>query len=467
MTASLTPPRMPLWTKAAYGFADTGINVFVIFKGLLILAFMVQYAGIDPALAGWVTSSVLVLDIITDPIMGWVSDRTGGRFGRRHPYIFSGAVLMVALMVLTFAVPAGLGPQAAALWILLFFGLSSIAFTMVAIPYSSLAVEITDSPRERSTMTGWRMAAAGLGILLTGGAFPILINPGGLGLSHPVAILVYAPIIIGTIWLACLATYRFRNKRPTTPVSLGRQIGAALRNRRFVVLVAVYGVQTIGIAVITAGIPFAAAELIITEGASGALATVYVLGAFSTAFALFVLGSMLSQALWVALSAAIGKITTFAAGTLYYAAVLTGFFLVLPTTGMIEAGQTNLAFITLFIFLIGSANGCYQQLPWAIMPDLVDWSAKRESFEVAGAFSGFWLLGQKVGNAIAPLFFTQILAAYGWIATQDGGASVDQPDAAVAALRWSLTLVPAGLFAVSVPLYLWLDRQAKAAQEAA
>ena len=69
MTASLTPPRMPLWTKAAYGFADTGINVFVIFKGLLILAFMVQYAGIDPALAGWVTSSVLVLDIITDPIM--------------------------------------------------------------------------------------------------------------------------------------------------------------------------------------------------------------------------------------------------------------------------------------------------------------------------------------------------------------------------------------------------------------
>ena len=38
----------------------------------------------------------------------------------------------------------------------------------------------------------------------------------------------------------------------------GRQIGAALRNRRFVVLVAVYGVQTIGIAVITAGIPFAA-----------------------------------------------------------------------------------------------------------------------------------------------------------------------------------------------------------------
>ncbi len=79
-------------------------------------------------------------------------------------------------------------------------------------------------------------------------------------------------------------------------------------------LVAVYGVQTIGIAVITAGIPFAAAELIITEGASGALATVYVLGAFSTAFALFVLGSMLSQAVWVALSAAIGKITTFAAG---------------------------------------------------------------------------------------------------------------------------------------------------------
>ena len=83
MSDASTQPRLPLLTKAAYGLADMGINVFVIFKGLLVFAFLVQFSGVDAALAGWVTSAVLVIDVITDPLMGWLSDRTGGRFGRR------------------------------------------------------------------------------------------------------------------------------------------------------------------------------------------------------------------------------------------------------------------------------------------------------------------------------------------------------------------------------------------------
>ena len=107
--------------KAAYGLADMGINVFVIFKGLLVFAFLVQFSGVDPRLAGWVTSAVLVIDVITDPLMGWLSDRTGGRFGRRHPYIISGAVLMAVLMIVTFAVPADLSEAASAIWVFFFF----------------------------------------------------------------------------------------------------------------------------------------------------------------------------------------------------------------------------------------------------------------------------------------------------------------------------------------------------------
>lgn len=464
MSEAVRTPKLPLATKAAYGVADLGINVFVIFKGLLVFAFLVQFSGVDPALAGWVTSAVLVIDVITDPLMGWISDRTGGRFGRRHPYIISGAVLMALLMIVTFAVPAGLSETAAALWVFIFFAAGSVAFTMVTIPYSSLTVELTDNPDERATMTGWRMAAAGIGILLTGGAFPILIDPNGLALSHAAAMMVYAPIVVATIWIAAFATFGRRQTDAMEPVGFGTQVRAALRNRRFVVLVIIYGAQTFGIAFITLGIPFAAAELIISSGATGVMATVWVLGSFSTAFALFILGSMLSQVVWVTLSKAIGKQATFVGGTLYYGIVMLGFFFVLPSSEAIATGTTNLGLITLFIFLIGAANGCYQQLPWSIMPDLVDWSAERESFQVAGSFSGLWLLGQKVGNAFAPLVLGQLLALYGWISTTNGG-DVTQSSAAVDALRWALTLVPAGLMFISVPIYLLFDRMAARSQK--
>ena len=463
MSDASTQPRLPLLTKAAYGLADMGINVFVIFKGLLVFAFLVQFSGVDAALAGWVTSAVLVIDVITDPLMGWLSDRTGGRFGRRHPYIISGAVLMAILMIVTFSVPEGFSEVASAIWVFVFFALGSIAFTMVVIPYGSLSVELTDSPQERATMTGWRMGAAGVGILLTGGAFPILIAKDGLALSHATAMMVYAPIVIATIWIAAFSTYGRRNTEVTETAAFGRQIQAALRNRRFVVLTLVYGVQTFGIAFITIGIPFAAAELIISSGATGILATVWILGSFSTAFALFILGSMASQIIWVTLSKAIGKQATLITGILYYGVVLVGFYLVLPTSEGIAAGVTNLGMITLFVFLIGAANGCYQQLPWSMMPDLVDWSVERESFNVAGSFSGLWLLGQKVGNAIAPLVFGQLLALYGWIATTNGGEATQLPEA-VNALRWSLTLIPAGLMFISVPLYILFDRAAKRSQ---
>ncbi len=60
---------LSLGQKAGWGLADMGIVVFVIVKQLLILAFMNSFLGIPIALAGAVTTAVLIFDIISDPIM--------------------------------------------------------------------------------------------------------------------------------------------------------------------------------------------------------------------------------------------------------------------------------------------------------------------------------------------------------------------------------------------------------------
>jgi GPH family glycoside/pentoside/hexuronide:cation symporter len=75
---------------------------------------------------------------------------------------------------------------------------------------------------------------------------------------------------------------------------------------------------------------------------------------------------------------------------------------------------------------------------------------------IEGAFSAIWLFGQKAVNAFAPLILGAILAVYGWVETTQGVAV--QSDAALGALAVAITLVPAGILALSIVLLLTLYR---------
>ena len=73
---------LSLGQKIGWGLADMGVVVFVIIKQLLVLSFMTAYLGVPIDIAGLVTSGVLVFDIITDPIVGYFSDKTQSHWGR-------------------------------------------------------------------------------------------------------------------------------------------------------------------------------------------------------------------------------------------------------------------------------------------------------------------------------------------------------------------------------------------------
>ena len=84
---------LSLGQKAGWGLADMGVVVFVVVKQLLILTFLTSFLGVPVAIAGLVTTAVLVFDMITDPLVGYLSDRTQSRFGRRAPWMFLGALV--------------------------------------------------------------------------------------------------------------------------------------------------------------------------------------------------------------------------------------------------------------------------------------------------------------------------------------------------------------------------------------
>lgn len=416
--------------KAGWGLADLGINVFVVVKQLLVFAFMTTYLGVPPAVAGVLTFSVLAFDVITDPLIGYLSDKTHSRFGRRYPWMFIGAIVQAVGIVGIFMVPDGMSWQANAAWVMAFFALATLGFTAVTIPYGAMAGEMTQDPQERSVMMAWRMGFASLGLLMAGAVVPALAGDTKAGFG--MAVLYVSPIMVLAIWLSIAATRRAPRISTPTGLGLGDMLRLVLSNRRFTLLVAIYGVLTLGVALIAAGLQISALYLMAATG--GPLAGLAAaLGVFAALFAMFIVGSVLSQAFWVFAAARMGKLSALIFGMVIYTVVLAAIYMQLPAD--------SISLMAILFIAAGFCNGAYQQLPWAMYPDLMDVTRDESGEAVEGAFAALWLFGQKVANAFAPLVLGLVLSIYGFQESSEG--VVAQSDSALEALRWAVTLLPA------------------------
>ena len=424
--------------KAGWGLADMGIVVFVIVKQLLVLSFLTNYLNVPVGIAGLLTTSVLIFDIITDPIVGYLSDRTHSRWGRRVPWMVIGALILSGGIIGLFGVPQSLSLLGTIIWVGGFFALATVGFTMVAIPYGATAGEMTQDPKERSTMMGFRMAFASVGILLGGAVIPQLA--GGTRDGHFIAAIYVAPIIILSIWGSLWSTRTA--PRILSPSARGFMSTWLLvfKNKPFVILVCLYGIMTLAIALITAGLPFAAIYLIFDSGNSLLSPASSALGILSLLFACFVFGSILSQAFWVWMSARLGKVSALIFGLVIYIILLVAIFISLPSL--------DIMLIAILFIVAGMTNGAYQQIPWAIYPDLMDITRSESGDAIEGAFSAIWLFGQKVANAIAPLILSLILALFGW--RESGEGFTDQVPEALRALQNSITILPAFILALAI-----------------
>ena len=424
--------------KAGWGLADMGVVVFVIVKQLLVLSFLTNYLNVPVGIAGLLTTSVLIFDIITDPIVGYLSDRTNSRWGRRVPWMVIGAVILSGGIIGLFGVPQSFSIVGTIIWVGSFFALATVGFTMVAIPYGATAGEMTQDPKERSSMMGFRMAFASVGILVGGAVIPQLA--GGTREGHFTAAIYIAPIIILSIWGSLWATRQA--PRILSPSARGFMSTWLLvfKNKPFVVLVCLYGIMTLAIALITAGLPFAAIYLIFDNGNSVVSPASSALGILSLLFACFVLGSILSQAFWVWLSNRLGKVSALIFGLFIYVILLIAIFLSLPSA--------EIMVIAMLFIIAGMTNGAYQQIPWAIYPDLMDMTREESGDAIEGAFSAIWLFGQKVANAIAPLILSLILAVFGWKESSSG--FIDQIPEALGALQNSITILPAFILVLAI-----------------
>ena len=161
------PDYIPTKEKWAYGVGALMDGGGVALMSCIMLKYMTSL-GITAALAGTIMMIAKLWDAVSDPLMGFISDNTRSRFGRRKPYMFVGGILLIVGLFLLFAPVKswGMSDGGFVAYILIMYLLWNTFSTITQVPYCSLASDISPNFRERNNANTVKLifssAAAGI-----------------------------------------------------------------------------------------------------------------------------------------------------------------------------------------------------------------------------------------------------------------------------------------------------------------
>ena len=247
----LLPPaeRLPLRIKLANGIGSIAYGVKDNGFAALLLLFYSQVLGLEAGLVGLILLVALLLDALVDPLVGYWSDKTHSKWGKRHPWMYA-AILPMAGAWLMLWHP----PQTSSNWLyaylLLFAFLMRAAVSCYEIPALSVVPGLTSDYDERTSVTRWRYIfawAGGLAMLML--AFGVFLVPSA---RYPVGQLnvdgygLYgwtgAVLMVGAALVGALSTHRRIARLDSSPpvhLPLGqtvRKMARTLANHAFLIL---------------------------------------------------------------------------------------------------------------------------------------------------------------------------------------------------------------------------------------
>lgn len=414
------------WRKLAYGTGDLyGGGAFSLIN-LFYLIFLTDVAHLSPAWAALIMFVAKIWDALTDPLMGYLSDRTRSRLGRRRIYFLVGIVPVGLSFWLLWVWPQGWSSGALFAYFLTVSLLFRSVFTMVMVPYSALIPEMTRDYRERASLSGYRMLCSTLSTLLVA-TLPSLV----IAHSHsPAAGYATMGALFGIYFaLPWIAVFFSSFERPQwgnrQPLHFFEGYGVALQNRSFLLLIGLYLCGYLAVDVNSSVMLYFARYVM---GIPAGLPSSLLLGAAT-------IMQVIALPAYIYIARQRGKRTAFLLGAAIWLALA-------PLLLLFHAGSSRLLLYLLAAGIgIGMAGVVYA--PWAMLPDVIEVDELVTGRRREGIFAGMMTFLRKISGALA-------VSAIGWtLAATHYVPNHPQPPSALLSIRLLMGVAPVLLLALA------------------
>ena len=391
-----------------YGVGNFAFALLGLVVAVNLQFFYTDYVGLSAGFVSWALLFARLFDAFVDPLMGYLSDRTQTRLGRRRPYMLGSALPLGVSFYYLFAPPtvadAAHNQGVLLTYMLALYTLTYFIWTVAAIPYYSLGAELTDDYHERtqviSVREGWGLAGLLAATILP--AYLIHLYGGREGYAAMGAILG-----LGTAAFLFYSGVVVRERpefqgRPSMNPYAG--IAATMRNRPFRVLLIAFAFSAIAGAVPAVLVIYIAVYIIGTPAWWAASIPDW-LPTWSYYLLLYFLCAVLSLPFWNRMAHRFGKRATWGAAIALATAT---------SAACYWLAEGTVGFFSVILVLGGISFGNYQSLPPSMVADLIDHDEVETGGRREGSYFAIWSFAIKAGNAVTGFAALQVLEHVGY-----------------------------------------------------
>ena len=421
--------------KIGYGFGDMASSMFWKLFGSYLMIFYTDVFGLPAAVVGTLFLVTRVWDSAFDPIVGVVADRTHSRWGKFRPYLLFLAIPFSVIGVLTFVTPS-FGDNGKLVYAYVTYSLMMMVYSAINVPYASLLGVMSDNPKERNTLSTYRMAFAYIGSFIALLLFMPMVNFWS-GHSKEIAAqqqgwtlaVVVIAVMCALLFIGCFAFTRERVKAlHEKQAPLKEDLKDLWKNRPWWILLGA-GVAALVFNSIRDGATVYYFKYFIVEED---FQTISFFGVSFVLSGLYLSVGQIANIAGVILAAPvsnrIGKKQTYM-GSMAIATVLSILFFWFD--------KDNLALIFTFQILISICAGSIFPLLWSMYADCTDYSELKTGNRATGLIFSSSSMSQKFGWAIGSALTGWLLSYFGFVANE-----VQQAEA-IQGIKMFMSFLPA------------------------
>ena len=399
--------RLSLKEKLAYGAGDLGNGFMFDLGQVYLLKFYTDVLGISAAYAGLVFLVSKLFDAFVDSGVGtYVDSRTNiGKRGKFRPFILFGTLPLAIMTFISFLSP-DLSQNGKIIWAFVTYMLFNATYSIVNIPYGSLAASMTKNPVDRAGLASFRSLGSQAALFITGiVVIPLVSKFDNPQIGFPVAIGIMA--VVGIVFhLICYAGVKEAEvvvKKEEAKQPIGKAFGSLFKNRPFIVLI------TLTLFMILANFLKLGVQLFYVQYNLG---NANLIGSISTVNLVM---ALLGIAVTTPMVAKFGKKKSVVIGLIGS--------IIFETLNFLIFGNSVGTFLTFhaigyFFFMIPNT------IIWALIADIVEYGEWMTGERTEGIIYSSYSFVRKLSQALAGFLPGMILTAIGYVpnAVQTAGA---------------------------------------------